>query len=105
MSEPIPRRRWFRFSLRTLFVLVAVGCTIVGFAAYNLNWIRQRHALTIDGNVEILCSTVETPSAPWALKLLGETGARVVRVYGEGNKARATQAFPEAAILVQPESP
>jgi hypothetical protein len=35
-----PKRRWPRFSLRTLFVVVTVlGCWL----GYQLNWIRQRH--------------------------------------------------------------
>ncbi len=37
-----PERRWLRFSLRTVFVGVTVfGCWL----AYELDWIRQRHAL------------------------------------------------------------
>jgi len=42
MTESKPKRRWFRFSLRTLFVLVAI---IGVFCAYQINWIRQRHEL------------------------------------------------------------
>ena len=38
----VPNRRWFRFSLRTLFVVVTVFVVLVG---YHLNWIRQRHEL------------------------------------------------------------
>jgi hypothetical protein len=35
-----PRRRWFAFSLRALFVVVTVfGCWL----GYQLNWIRERH--------------------------------------------------------------
>jgi hypothetical protein len=37
---PTPKRRWFRFSLRTLFVVVTV---IACWMGYQLNWIRQRH--------------------------------------------------------------
>jgi hypothetical protein len=34
------KRRWFRFSLRTLFVVMMVfGCWL----GLQLNWIRQRH--------------------------------------------------------------
>lgn len=39
---PAPKRRWFRFSLRTLFVVVTVFCSWLG---YELNWIRERHEL------------------------------------------------------------
>jgi hypothetical protein len=36
-----PKRRWFRFSLRTLFL----GVTLFGcWFGYELYWIRQRHA-------------------------------------------------------------
>ena len=39
------RRRWFRFSLRTLFVVLTVLCFVLGgWVAYQLNWISQRHA-------------------------------------------------------------
>ena len=39
MTETKPKRRWFRFSLRTLFVLV----TIIGKRlGYSFNWIRQK---------------------------------------------------------------
>jgi hypothetical protein len=35
-----PKRRWPRFTLRTLFIVVTVfGCWL----AYELNWIRERH--------------------------------------------------------------
>ncbi len=38
-----PKHRRLRFSLRTLFVVVTVAACIVGWTAYQLNWIRQRH--------------------------------------------------------------
>ena len=39
-SMTAPNRRWFRYGLRTLFVVVtAVACWL----AYELNWIYQRH--------------------------------------------------------------
>ena len=40
-ATPLPRkRRWFAFSLRTLFVMMTVACCM----GYQLNWIRQRHS-------------------------------------------------------------
>ena len=41
VTNPVPKRRWFRFSLRTLFVMMTVVCCWLG---YELNWIRNRHA-------------------------------------------------------------
>ena len=40
-----PMRFRPRFSLRTLFVLVTIIALPLGWVAYQLNWIRQRHAL------------------------------------------------------------
>ena len=36
----VPKRRWFQWSLRTLFVVMALfGCWL----GYEVNWIRERH--------------------------------------------------------------
>ncbi len=44
MTTPTANRRWLRFSLRTLFVVVTVLCVWLG---YELNWIR--HAMRHTG--------------------------------------------------------
>lgn len=64
-----PKRRWPRFSLRTLFVAVTVfGCWL----GYELNWIRQRHAALVKwDDSEFL---VPPPTAPGLLRLFGEPG-------------------------------
>jgi hypothetical protein len=43
MMTLVPKRRRFRFSLRTLFVVVTLAGGMAAFVGYNLNWIRQRH--------------------------------------------------------------
>jgi len=50
---PAPKRRWFRWSLRTMFVVV----TVCGWIGYQLNWIRQRHEF-IEAEVDPNCWTV-----------------------------------------------
>ena len=41
-----PRRRWFRFSLRTLFILVTVLSVPLGWVGWELNQVRkERHAI------------------------------------------------------------
>jgi hypothetical protein len=40
-TNPKTRRRWFRFSLRTMLVLVTLVCVYLGWAT---NWRRQREA-------------------------------------------------------------
>ncbi len=70
-----PKRRWLRFSLRTLFlVLTVVGCWL----GYELNWIRLRHAALATGIVETepfpRFFTSQATAAPGHLWLFGETG-------------------------------
>ena len=46
MNSPSPlRRRLFRFSLKTLFVLVTVLGVFLGWLAVQVKWIRDRHQL------------------------------------------------------------
>lgn len=43
MSEgPKPRRRWFRYSLRTLLALVLVTCLGLGWFAHKLKQARDQ---------------------------------------------------------------
>jgi hypothetical protein len=68
------QRRWFRFSLRTLFLAVTVLACWLG---YYLNWIRERHALLEEPNVTAAFdSKSRAPSI--SLRLLGERGAKRV---------------------------
>ncbi len=72
-----PNRRWFRFSLRTLFVVVTcLGC-LLGWLAYNLNWIRERrHAVRWLSQQELfgpgMVKSEHQPELPWSLRVLGE---------------------------------
>jgi len=74
----IPKRRWFAFSLRTLFIVLTLLCAGL---AYHLNWIRQRQQvrewLTENEHSWYAPSLVGArvqASAPWGLRLLGEQG-------------------------------
>jgi len=100
---PPTRRRWFQFGMRTLFVTVTILAMSLGFVAYQLNWIRQRHEILSlpnvlereshagpVGHIGFIPSYGPVPSAeyeslfrkrntaaPWPLRLFGERG-----VYG-----------------------
>ena len=64
-----PKRRWFAYSLRTMFVCVTVVACWLG---YSLNWLRQRHAVIEDSKA---CHEYSEPrSAPGLLWLFGEPG-------------------------------
>jgi hypothetical protein len=94
MNMPTPtRRRWFRFSLRTMFVVVTV---VAIFVAYHVNWIRQRH--------EFLKTEVATfpsqsrPSAPGLLWMFGEKGVPNLTVLHPADFVTAESLFPEATL-------
>ena len=78
MTVP-PKRRWFAFSLRTMFMVVTVACVWLG---YNLNWIRQRHKALdwLEASPESWYSPYAGPKsklqarAPWSLRMFGERG-------------------------------
>src|SRR5438105_1797319 len=59
-----PKRRW-SFSLRALFVVVAVLGSVMGSVVYELNWIRQRHDAFIRWNAELAEGDHRAPGLLW----------------------------------------
>ena len=90
-----------RFSLRMLLVAVAILSLPLGWGAYQLKWIRERHSFfqkeQPDG-APIGRGSLP-PNAPWSLRLFGEYGVKELWVFRE-DKERATRLFPEAKILI-----
>jgi len=111
MSDPVPKRRWLRFGLRTLFVVMTVfGC----WMGYSVNWISQRHAFLAQPDMiyefnDTPPSTVNRWGNTWAvfapggLWLLGERGLVSVwlppKVWSPRQQAEAARLFPEALLL------
>jgi hypothetical protein len=105
-SDGTRRRRWFRFSLRTLFVVLTVfGCWL----GYQLNWIRQRNAIVADFPRWLAYEGTTAnppPPAPGMLWMFGAKGYHtVVRVVPNGNDAAVAteiemvqRLFPEASV-------
>ena len=94
MKTPLPtRRRWARFSLRTLFVLVTLVCIYLGWA---MNWIRQRHAFLANQDALVHNDSVH---APFALRFMGEEGYPYFYLEGSEEEIRELERlFPEAVI-------
>ena len=65
-----PKRPWYRFSVRWLFVVVTLFACCLGWLGYQLNWIRQRHAALAGRNTH--AQLVNEP--PGMLGLFGEPG-------------------------------
>ncbi len=112
MSQEPRTGRGLRFSLRTLFVMVTL---LSLWLAYQMNWIHQRHEywrqvwqefhektdeaglLSSDGMYTSPCP------APWSLRILGETGSRLIRrLDNDTNGERARQLFPEVEHIYEP---
>ena len=97
MTETKPKRHWFRFSLRTLFVLVTIIGVAAGWVAYQLNWIRQRHEFL--GRPPNGIYANDNSELPWSLKLFGEKAMYTVYT-PELTKHEAEKLFPEAGVVV-----
>ena len=103
-----PQRRWFAYSLRTLFLVVTTFAVWLG---YEWNWIRQRHSFS------------DTEAAPWVvdpflkdspglLGLFGEPGYAMIFVEmnsidsdqmtteDRSRCRRAKSLFPEALLYI-----
>jgi len=96
-----PKRRWYQFSLRTMFVLVFLMSMPLAWVGYQLKWIRQRQgfAKRFDGFRQARHSQDDTqPPAPCWLGYFGEEGA--TRIYCPSAYVREAKAlFPESQII------
>jgi len=82
-----PNRRWFRFSLRTLFMVVTLVAGALAWAAYHSEpGVRMTNAGFY----------VEIPTPLW-LQLFGEPGLEALEV-PKSQHSRARDLFPEAIL-------
>jgi hypothetical protein len=104
MTETKSKRRWFRFSLRTLFVVTTIIGVCAGWVLYQLNWIRQRHDFTARYSWIGWAwrPDVEPPDAPLSLRLFGETRMTAIRT-PESLAEHAHELFPESVICAFPD--
>jgi hypothetical protein len=67
-----PRRHWFAFSLRTMFLLVTVLAILMTWVSHSLNWIRQRREVLQRWDAkEYQAGYLNAPGMLW---LFGEKG-------------------------------
>jgi hypothetical protein len=102
MNKP-SKRRWYQFSLRTMFVLVFVVSVPLAWVGYSLSWIRQRHEALDTRQVYDFSDSAAT-TAPGGLWLFGERG--VITIFCSTENAEfARRLFPEAFISSLSPSP
>ena len=108
----IPNKRWFRFSLRSLFIVITAFACWLG---YYVNWIRDRHqalnGVEYSANIEELNNNVVVTLPPphpfpWSLTVLGEQPVNAIAIPGSksdpGNEAKIAsfaRLFPEADVI------
>jgi hypothetical protein len=61
MSDPTLEHRWLRFSLRTMFIVVAIAAVPSAWLGYTLNRIQQREVF-ISEECEIMRRKTRTPA-------------------------------------------
>jgi hypothetical protein len=89
--------RRLRFSLRTLFVAMTVLSCGAGWAAYQLHWIRERHAFLEREHIVTYPLVHAERPLPWSLRLFGESQQFLLGVPYE-DLDRARDLFPEAIL-------
>jgi hypothetical protein len=91
-----PRRRWYRFSLRTMLVLITLVCIYLGWA---LNWKRQREAFL--GHQSIGSFPLGYNLAPIWIRIVGARGYGYLDLIDPTDQQveEAERLFPESAIL------
>ena len=91
------------FTMRTFFAIVTMIGVAMGWAAYQLRWIRQRHEFLAEKQVGTTINVWPGYSLPrkppWSLRLFGERSPVAFTVQKQ-DKAEAEALFPEASILV-----
>src|SRR5262245_16214465 len=92
-----------RYSLRTLFVLVAIAGLISLWAVRQLEWIKERRQF-IDtkarGFVMLNGWPKRRTAAPWSLRIFGEKSWETTILVEEGQVARGRDLFPEADFRI-----
>src|SRR5262245_60947726 len=86
-----------RIRIRTILSMVAVFFAFpVGWATYQLNWIRQRHDFLREAGVEYGIELYPT-GAPWQLAIFGEKSPGTL-IVPSSEIQRARELFPESTV-------
>ena len=99
MTSP-RRRRWFAFSLRTMFVAMTVSSILLTWVGFSFDWIRRRERFAATRALEYWRdpSDKSPVTAPGCLWLFGEPGRGALLVLEPGDLEPGRRLFPEADV-------
>ena len=108
MSEgPKSRRRWFQFSLRTLFVAITLAGLVLSWIMWNVRQVQMReratrYIVTHFGNVIEGTSDRPWKSLPFMWQLLGAKPVELVRLghsyFSDEDRDQIARLFPDADV-------
>ena len=93
-----PKRRWLRYSIRTLLVAVSIAGA---WLAYYVRWDRQRRALRTAGDPPTAMSS-DDRLLPFGLRMLNAEPVALVVIqkhHSDADIQRFRALFPEASIF------
>ena len=113
-----PKRRWFRFSLRTLFLSLALLSLLFGWVAWNLKWKRERGEMATQGHVIVghagnfpvsyVQNWKRSRDLPFGLRLVGTLQVQEIVLtdrlgyrWTEDDRRRYQAAFPEVIVKLE----
>jgi hypothetical protein len=98
-----PKRRWFRFSLRTVFVVVTLVAVGIAWMQSQVKTVRERERL-IKTSIFWGVSSQHPPRIPWVWSLLGAKPVNAIGLdkdkFSEVDVLRYKVAFPEADVML-----
>jgi hypothetical protein len=106
--ERTPKRRWYQFSLRTMFVVMTLACAVLAWMGYSLNWIKQRHEALHSYDPDFGYERRDrNRRAPFGLWLFGEKPMDEIwcRDNNPATLQKFKRLFPEAKVARDPSSP
>src|SRR6185295_19870567 len=102
MTSEKPRRRWFRYSLRTIIVALTLLCA---WLAWNVSIVRERNywCRWIQEQGGICSAMGPDPNAiSWVRRLMGDDVTNIIhlpRTVPRSTFDQISAAFPEAGIV------
>jgi len=101
----LPLRRWFQFSLGTLFVLVTLMAALLAWIGVQLKWINDRHE-ALSKYIPKYDPSAFHVAAPWSIRVFGESGilplSITVRTDSELEQVwQLRRLFPESKISIR----